>query len=183
MFKEGVYKGKDDDKCGEQRRQSIRRDNCIACLRLNREKGIPNWKVVKFVEVHSHDLATPRKNHLLHINRNFTSAKKILFDDLKKTNMPVGKVINQLAILSGGFDKVGCIATDMRNYVRDEKEATKDFNLALLIDYFRSLQSQSKSFFYKYRVDTENRFTNCFWVEKTSRGQRSLQIFWRYSCI
>lgn len=58
----------------------------------------------------------------------------------------------------------------MKTFVRDERNLYMDFDSELLIDYFRKEKSQTPSFFYKYKVDSHNRLTDCFWVGVTSRG-------------
>lgn len=82
MYKKSVNAGNI-----EKRRRDIKREGCDACLRLKFDKMTSQWRAVKFIEKHNHELKTPRKPILLFINQRMSVCKKKLIEDLKKLNI------------------------------------------------------------------------------------------------
>lgn len=124
----------------EYKTRGSKRVNCFAQILLSFQKVTCKWKVAKFIEGHSHPLTSPSKLHLSH-----------------------------LEIVSSGFNNTGCKELDLRNSERDLREAFKDGDVEMLLEYFKDTEVKNSSFFHSFRVDEENRLTHCFWIDAISR--------------
>ncbi|XP_058071015.1 protein FAR1-RELATED SEQUENCE 5-like [Magnolia sinica] len=168
--KEGTTDNKVQMKYGVvKRRRSITRESCKARMTIKKEGGGPNYIVKKFVEEHSHELATPRKKHLLRSHREVCNAQKNLENTFTQTGIGISQTMNVLAIESGGYENIGCIEQDVRNYERDKRKETKDHDAQLLYEHFSEMKELDPSFTYNVKVDVEGRLTHCFWADPISR--------------
>ncbi|XP_020242964.1 protein FAR1-RELATED SEQUENCE 5-like [Asparagus officinalis] len=163
--KEGVLKSKSL----EIRRCGTIRTNCKALIRLKLDKNIGIWSVYKFVEEHNHTITSPSRTHFLRGNREVTSAKKTLIKQFGEVNIPTNKQMAFFENSSGGFHRIGCIETDVRNYERDLREERRGHDAQMMLDHFKSEQEKNPSFYYVYEVDEEKRLTHCFWVDGIAR--------------
>ncbi|XP_020272329.1 protein FAR1-RELATED SEQUENCE 5-like [Asparagus officinalis] len=156
--KEGVLKSKSL----EIRRCGTIRTNCKALIRLKLDQNIGIWSVYKFVEEHNHTITSPSRTHFLRGNREVTSAKKTLIKQFGEVNIPTNKQMAFFENSSGGFHRIGCIETDVRNYERDLREERRGHDAQMLLDHFKAEQKKNSSFYYVYDVDEEKRLTHCF---------------------
>ncbi|XP_020271649.1 protein FAR1-RELATED SEQUENCE 5-like [Asparagus officinalis] len=163
--KEGVLKSKSL----EIRRCGTIRTNCKALIRLKLDKNIGIWSVYKFVEEHNHTITSPSRTHFLRGNREVTSAKKTLIKQFGEVNIPTNKQMAFFENSSGGFHRIGCIETDVRNYERDLREERRGHDAQMMLDHFKSEQEKNPSFYYVYEVDEVKRLTHCFWVDGIAR--------------
>ncbi|XP_020262869.1 protein FAR1-RELATED SEQUENCE 5-like [Asparagus officinalis] len=163
--KEGVLKSKSLD----FRRCGTIRTNCKALIRLKLDKNNGIWSVYKFVEEHNHTITSPSRTHFLRGNREVTSAKKTLIKQFGEVNIPTNKQMAFFENSSGGFHRIGCIETDVRNYERDLREERRGHDAQMMLDHFKSEQEKNPSFYYVYEVDEEKRLTHCFWVDGIAR--------------
>ncbi|XP_020253758.1 protein FAR1-RELATED SEQUENCE 5-like [Asparagus officinalis] len=163
--KEGVLKSKSL----EIRRCGTIRTNCKALIRFKLDKNIGIWSVYKFVEEHNHTITSPSRTHFLRGNREVTSAKKTLIKQFGEVNIPTNKQMAFFENSSGGFHRIGCIETDVRNYERDLREERRGHDAQMMLDHFKSEQEKNPLFYYVYEVDEEKRLTHCFWVDGIAR--------------
>lgn len=84
-------------------------------------------------------LVTLRKSQFLFINRKISTMKKIIFEDMKKSNIGTSKIVSHLEVMSGGCGKTGCIDMDIRSYERDERNDIKDFDTQMILEHFSHL--------------------------------------------
>ncbi|XP_020253880.1 protein FAR1-RELATED SEQUENCE 5-like [Asparagus officinalis] len=133
------------------------------------DKNIGKWSVYKFVEEHNHTITSPSRTHFLRGNREVTSAKKTLIKQFGEVNIPTNKQMAYFENASGGFHRVGCIETDVRNYERYLREERRSHDAQMMLDHFKSEQEKNPSFYYVYEVDEEKRLTHCFWVDGIAR--------------
>ncbi|XP_058070937.1 protein FAR1-RELATED SEQUENCE 5-like [Magnolia sinica] len=138
-----------------KRRRSITQESCKARMTIKKEGGGPNYIVKKFVEEHSHELATPRKKHLLRSHREVCNAQKNLENTFTQSGIGISQTMNVLAIESGGHENIGCIEQDVRNYERDKRKETKDHDTQLLYEHFSEMKELDPSFAYNVKVDAE----------------------------
>ncbi|XP_020249228.1 protein FAR1-RELATED SEQUENCE 5-like [Asparagus officinalis] len=163
--KEGVLKSKSL----KIRRCGTIRTNCKALIRLKLDKNIGIWSVYKFVEEHNHTITSPSRTHFLRGNREVTSAKKTLIKQFGEVNIPKNKQMTFFENSSGGFYRIGCIETDVRNYERDLREERRDHDVQMMLDHFKLEQEKNPLFYYVYEVDEEKRLTHYFWVHGIAR--------------
>lgn len=73
----------------------------------------------------------------------------------------------------GGYENVGFICLDAKNYARDLKALIADSDAQMLIQNFKKLQQQNPSFFYAYELDIEDRLKYVFWSDGIARNNYS----------
>ncbi|KAG9458007.1 hypothetical protein H6P81_002515 [Aristolochia fimbriata] len=79
----------------KKRRRGVVRENCEAALRVSKNKD-EKWVVVKFIEEHSHILATPRKVPFLPSHREVTSAQKSLISIFHEADISTSQIMSFL---------------------------------------------------------------------------------------
>jgi len=88
------------------RKVKLTREGCNAMVdfrRINNEKYV----LFKFHEGHTHELATPRKRHMLNSNRGVSSVHRTLFKSLTCANIGPSKAHCIIKEQLGGFQNVG----------------------------------------------------------------------------
>ncbi|KAG9458075.1 hypothetical protein H6P81_002583 [Aristolochia fimbriata] len=130
-------------------------------LRVSKSKD-EKWVVVKFIEEHSHILATPRKVPFLPSHREVTSAQKSLISMFREADISTSQIMSFLETQSGGYQNIGSTSRDIRNVERDIRMEKKDYDAELLIEHFKESQKINPSFFYRYEVDDNHKLTRCF---------------------
>ena len=105
------------------------------------------WVVVDFVEEHNHQLVSPSKLHYLPINRSISVAKRLELEGLQNASLWTCQQINVLSQQSGGYNKLGCTERDIRNFQRDFREETKDYDAQFVIDHFQLQKDVDDRFF------------------------------------
>ena len=82
----------------------------IGCRRINNGKYV----LFKFHESHTHELATPRKRHMLNSNSGVSSVHRTLFKSLTYANIGPSKAHRIIKEQVGGFQNVGCSKQDLK---------------------------------------------------------------------
>ncbi|PWA66943.1 FAR1 DNA binding domain, Zinc finger, SWIM-type, MULE transposase domain, FHY3/FAR1 family [Artemisia annua] len=107
-----------DDNKKKKRNRPSSRCGCEAkiCLRLTRDN---NYELYGFEEKHNDSLVHPDDRHYLKSSRKLNYSDKTLL--VKMSNRNIGPVVayNILTEIHGGFDKVGALPQDAKNFKRD----------------------------------------------------------------
>ncbi|CAH8381795.1 unnamed protein product [Eruca vesicaria subsp. sativa] len=117
---------------------------CDAVLRIEL-KGDNKWVVTKFVQEHSHGLASPNTLHCLRPRRHFATSDK--------SNVPSGMMY---VSMDGSRARVA----SKRTLGRDAHN---------LLEYFKRMQAENPGFFYALQLDDDSQMTNVFWADSRSR--------------
>ncbi|XP_019449353.1 PREDICTED: protein FAR1-RELATED SEQUENCE 3-like [Lupinus angustifolius] len=158
-------------------REVLKRKNVVSCnamLRIERKDA--NWTVTKFVEDHSHSLASASKVHHLRPRRHFAGATRNVMETFDASNdmyasmddIPLERIGN--ARSSSPAEK--CHPT--RNNgpftcVGYSQKRTLGRDAHTLLNYFQKMQAENSGFYYAIQLDDENRMTNVFWADARSR--------------
>lgn len=87
---------------------------------------------------------------------------------MKKINIPTASTMSLLEIQAGGFQNMWCTERDVRNFERDIKNEKEKYDAEMLIQRLKDTNERNPDFKYAYKVDSENRLTHCFWMDKMS---------------
>ncbi|KAK1262793.1 Protein FAR-RED IMPAIRED RESPONSE 1 [Acorus gramineus] len=165
--KEGFKDTSQDNNKVRIRNRGHIRVGCKARIKFLKEDG--KWKIDDFTEGHVHVLATPRKTHLLRSHREVTCAQKCLIDTFQDANVGPSQTMTILAMDSGGYDRVGCIERDIRNYQGRIHNEIREYDAQMFVDSFKEKAAINPSFYFAYELDEENRLTHCFWADGGAR--------------
>ena len=64
---------------------------------------------------------------------------------------------------------MGCTERDIRNFQRDCREETKDYDAQFVLDHFQLQKDVDDGFFYAVEKDDHGRLRHCFWSDAISR--------------
>ncbi|CAL2266432.1 unnamed protein product [Prunus armeniaca] len=153
----------------KRRRRGSTRTGCKAKLAILKVKDKNKYIVVRFNEVHNHDMTTVDKVHLLRSHRNLTESAKVYSADMSKVNIPIHKQLSLLEVQVGGLENVGLVKRDVYNYLRDVREEVIGHDAEQLNEHFMAEQEKNESFYFKMEVDSEGRMGNVLWSDARSR--------------
>ncbi|XP_055959717.1 protein FAR1-RELATED SEQUENCE 5-like [Mercurialis annua] len=108
--------------------------------------------------------------HMLRLQRQITSAHKVIADDAAKAGLSVRSTINLLTSQSGDREFNGFLDNDFRNYISAKRrtEMIRGDGHAIM-EYFHKMQLQDPSCFYLVRFDDADNFIlNVFWADGRS---------------
>ncbi|XP_058082379.1 protein FAR1-RELATED SEQUENCE 5-like [Magnolia sinica] len=172
---EGNIDQKAQKKKGQlKRRRGETRDNCPVVMIVAFQKSISKYIVKKFIEVHSHDLATPRKKHLLNSHRRVTKTQRSLQDDFQASNIKMTQTMAVLSAQLGGYENIGCIEKDLTNYERDKRQKSKGRDAQMLYEHFEEMKELHLTYEYEVKVDEENSLLNYFWADHITQSTEKL---------
>ncbi|KAK1678193.1 hypothetical protein QYE76_039041 [Lolium multiflorum] len=97
------------------------------------------WKVTQFVEVHTHEVID-KKNHGNHGGAIYGSKQNVPYNS---------KTVSNYTAKLGNYDMI-----------KDIPE---------LLEYFEEIKKDDPRFFYKFKLDAENKVENLFWVDSKAR--------------
>ncbi|XP_077228182.1 protein FAR1-RELATED SEQUENCE 5-like isoform X2 [Tasmannia lanceolata] len=164
--KEGFRANKEGTR---KRDRAITRVGCNAMMTV--KKVSPGkWVVKNFEKEHNHELVSPIQVQFLRSHRSKSGSTRNPITDVHSSVVSTGNIIPGLTVQSGGNSNIGFNERDCINYV----DTMRQKNLAVgdaqaILDYFKHMQNENPSFFYAVQVDKEDRLTNVFWVDATSR--------------
>ncbi|XP_071676991.1 protein FAR1-RELATED SEQUENCE 5-like [Lolium perenne] len=167
--KSGTNSEKEETEAVKLRNRAITiRTNCQAKMRVKRKGSI--WEVTQFIEEHTHE--TIKKLGLkkyLRSHKKIPKEEKKFIDLLDSVNLSAGRIMDIMSELYGTGKSVPYDTKTISNYMAsiDEKQNVKD--IPELLSYFEELKKEDPNFFYKYKLDSEDRIENIFWVDGPTR--------------
>ncbi|XP_051197985.1 protein FAR1-RELATED SEQUENCE 9 isoform X2 [Lolium perenne] len=149
------------------------RTNCRAMVRF-RVNGQGEWKVIRLVSDHNHNLAKPEERHLLRSARSLIAGRSCSTAD---------------AVLYGGCQQVGGIPSQMavstsvtnNNAETPRPDMVPGFSgvtrtaaigtgdLQILVNHLKSRANIDGMFYWDVQIDRDGRMTNFFWRDGRSR--------------
>ncbi|KAK1693506.1 hypothetical protein QYE76_010203 [Lolium multiflorum] len=137
-------------------------------MRVKRKGSI--WEVTQFIEEHTHE--TIKKLGLkkyLRSHKKIPKEEKKFIDLLDSVNLSAGRIMDIMSELYGTGKAVPYDTKTISNYMAsiDEKQNVKD--IPELLSYFEELKKEDPNFFYKYKLDSEDRVENICWVDGPTR--------------
>lgn len=119
--------------------------------------------------VHNHSFSHI-KSRLYRCNRNSPAyvKKKIEVDAMPETSLH--KSFQSAIVQAGGYEQVGLLENDCRNYVEEGRRLRFSAGDAMAIQsYFNRMQVKNNGFFFSLDFDEESRLRNVFWADNRCR--------------
>jgi hypothetical protein len=142
--------------------------DCKAKLRVKRDGA--RWKVTQFVEVHTHEVIDKfaLKKYLRSHNKIPAEEKKFI-DLLHEVNLTSGRIMEIMGELYGSKQHVPYNSKTVSNYTAKLGNYDRIKDIPELLEYFEEIKKDDPRFFYKFKLDAENKVENLFWVDSKAR--------------
>ncbi|PUZ66220.1 hypothetical protein GQ55_3G289800 [Panicum hallii var. hallii] len=167
--------GKNVSEQGEKpkRKTKISMCGCEAMIGFKRRPD-GKYEVARFIQSRMHQLVSPGKIHLLRSNREVSDELRTTLFSCHKALLGTSAAFRLLSVEMGGHENIGCTKQDLKNHVRDFRQAISHGDGQALIDILKEKQQLNPSFFFEYKLDKQNRLTHIFWADGTCRKNFSL---------
>ena len=130
------------------------REDCPATFQVNFNRKNKAWVVNRLVLLHSHALVMPEHVHLLSSHRKIDEASKSEINALRQAGVDTRRVIDLLAMQSGGFDRMGFIPRDVYNHIQVEKGLESgNGDIQGVLSYFYAKKDNDPGFHFNNTVD------------------------------
>ncbi|VFR01855.1 unnamed protein product [Cuscuta campestris] len=127
------------------------------------------WKISVVQLLHNHDLS-PIKSRIYRCNRSVPASVKKQLEVNDKAGIPLHKSFQVVVVEAGGYEELGFIEKDCRNYIEEFRRLRLGLGDAEAIQgYFNKMQAKNDGFFFSMDVDEESRLRNVFWVDNRCR--------------
>ncbi|XP_074292744.1 protein FAR1-RELATED SEQUENCE 5-like [Silene latifolia] len=83
-------------------------------------------------------------------------------------NFGAGKTFRQVKELVHGYENIGAILVDFKNYQRDVKCYIGERDAELFLDRLEKHKATQNQFYFAYDIDACNCLTRVFWADSTS---------------
>ncbi|KAK1573031.1 hypothetical protein QYE76_017573 [Lolium multiflorum] len=142
--------------------------DCKAKLRVKRDGA--RWKVTQFVEVHTHEVIDKfaLKKYLRSHNKIPAEEKKFI-DLLHEVNLTSGRIMEIMGELYGSKQNVPYNSKTVSNYTAKLGNYDRIKDIPELLEYFEEIKKDDPRFFYRFKLDAENKVENLFWVDSKAR--------------
>ncbi|KAJ1279460.1 hypothetical protein BS78_04G158700 [Paspalum vaginatum] len=147
------------------------RTNCRAMARF-RVNNQGEWKVIRLVSDHNHNLASPEERHLLRSARSLIAGRSSSVEAMLYAGYQVQGVAAQLPVGStAATNNVGNSKQDLLlGYgVTAKKLAVGAEDLQSLVSHLKSRANEDGVFYWDVQLDRGGRMTNFFWRDGRSR--------------
>jgi len=147
------------------------RTNCRAMVRF-RVNDHGEWKVIRLVSDHNHNLARPEERHLLRSARSLIAGQSSSVEAMVYAGYQV----------QGGAPQLPAGSTSAANNVENSKQhlllgygamaktlAVGTGDLQSLVSYLKSRANEDGMFYWDVQLDQSGRMTNFFWRDGRSR--------------
>ncbi|XP_057800171.1 protein FAR1-RELATED SEQUENCE 5-like [Salvia miltiorrhiza] len=124
----------------QKRKRASCRVHCMARVGYRFVAGI-GYEIYKFIEGHTHKLASEGYQHLLKVHRNIDYGHQFFMAKCFKANIGAVRSFKIYSELVGGVDDAGCRKIDFKNHSRDVKSWANGVDVQILIEKFKRKRS------------------------------------------
>ena len=161
--------------------RGITRNGCPAELRINYNNSVGKYVVSKFIDEHTHLLATPYETQFLRSHRNVNDSDFTHAKALQHVGVKVCQFMDYKSDQVGGFHNVGFLGKDMQNKLDASRRV--DFletDSEAAIAYLSAKADSDLGVYFEYTLNEENMLRNLFWTDTVARHDcECFGIFWR----
>ncbi|XP_020110765.1 protein FAR1-RELATED SEQUENCE 5-like isoform X2 [Ananas comosus] len=145
------------------------RTDCKAMIRFQvDDQG--QWKVIRLVSDHNHELAKPEERHLLRSARSLTPAKGGVTDPLAIVGTQHLNALADINEEGEGVDNAEFTMRDCYNNLNVHSiNLIEAGDAQSLVNLFKRRTNEDGMFYWDVQVDQEGRMTNFFWRDGRSR--------------
>ncbi|KAG8369589.1 hypothetical protein BUALT_Bualt14G0029400 [Buddleja alternifolia] len=150
--------------------KSVTRTKCKARIRIGQEKG-REWRVIRFVIEHNHEMVATDQTHLLRSSRNISHAQKSTLEAMVNAGISTATAVSFMEEEARGPENLGFIRKDAYDYLSRLKKQTKIKNedASKLLKHFLAKSNNEPFFYWDVQLDDENRVMNFFFRDYRCR--------------
>lgn len=142
------------------------RIGCGAKFRVRYLSKTQKYIVTHFISAHNHPLAVEQCVPFLWSHRCVNDADTAQAMAMRKVGMKPDQILDYMTCQSGGFQNLGFTAKDLRNKMdKCRKDEIKNGNAEGALGYLSAQVATDPLFFFKYKVDEEDRLETLFWAD------------------
>ncbi|KAJ3695464.1 hypothetical protein LUZ60_000841 [Juncus effusus] len=150
------------------------RTNCKAMIRFRVDEN-GEWKVVRFVPEHNHELAKPGERHLLKSARSLAKHGMLVDPTVGNSSVDPLQVVYPGEVMEDAADVMLESAIVVRREVYNQPDLQGSAfieagDIQSLFGYFKKRVSEEGMFYWDSQVDQEGRVTNFFWRDSKNRN-------------
>jgi hypothetical protein len=155
--------------CVKKRKKNTHpRTGCTAHIYIKRRDSW--WYVVHSSDDHNHPmLIKPSLSRFLRAHRNIPSEEKTFLRILHASNIETCRQMQLMASFYGKLNDVPYIEKDLANLRASFRNENNHHDMQDTLAFFDKMRAEDKDFFYKIKLDAEDRVENLFWVDGASR--------------
>lgn len=154
-------------KKGTRNTNVLVRTDCKCVMVVRENNGI--WSVIRLDLSHNHNLCPPEERKFLYSHKDMTQEEKSLILTLKECNIPTRSMVVILASLRGGLSSLPYTKKDISNVASSSNSETKNKDMSQILRYLRKKEAEDPGFYFKLKLDENNKVTNMFWTDGRCR--------------
>ena len=144
------------------------RIECPARMFVKRRGAV--WVVTEFNDDHNHPLVNKWSlTAFMRSHRNIPEEEKEFIRLLHNCNLQTSRQMKILADLHGSLHNVPYKIKDVANYRASLRLEHRLTDMQDTISYFQKLKSEDSDFFYKIKLDEDDRVENIYWIDGPAR--------------
>lgn len=158
----------------ERNRSVILRTDCPARMFVKLRND--SWLVTEFNDEHNHPMLKKWSlTGFLRSHRDIPQEDQDFIKVLHSVNMETSRMMQVMATLYESVEGVPYTPKDMANFRATLRAENKYTDMQDTIAHFETLKELDKDFYYRFKLDDEDRVENLFWVDGAAR--RAYKIF------
>jgi hypothetical protein len=152
----------------ERNKSTAARTDCLARMLLKQRDG--SWVVTEFIDQHNHPLINKWSlTGFLRSHREIPKEDQEFIKVLHSVNMETSRMMQIMAMLYESVHGVPYTPKDMANFRSTLRAEHKYTDMQDTIMYFEEMRLEDKDFYYRFKLDDEDRVENLFWVDGAAR--------------
>jgi hypothetical protein len=119
------------------------------------------WRVIEFIPDHNHELILkPSLKKFLRSHKGIPMEEKEFIRLLHGCNLTTGRIMQLMSEFYGSAQLLPYEGKDVSNFRSTIRKTEKFKDMQQALDHFRVLKEEDPYFFYKFKLDDENRVQN-----------------------
>jgi hypothetical protein len=152
----------------KRKREKMQHTNCKARMVVKLIGSM--WRVIEFIPDHNHELILkPSLKKFLRSHKGIPMEEKEFIRLLHGCNLTTGRIMQLMSEFYGSAQLLPYEGKDVSNFRSTIRKTEKFKDMQQALDHFRVLKEEDPYFFYKFKLDDENRVQNLYWVDGASR--------------
>lgn len=154
----------------KRRKRASQRCGCKALLRLRKTPCGNKYVVYKFFEKHNHSLVHENDYKYLRAARKLTFSKQLFLRQLSEANIGPTRAWKVMAQMYGGFENIGAIDVECRNYRRGLDNFIGNRDAQMVVEKLLSRQEFFSDFSVEYKQDKKDKtLVGLFWADSQAK--------------
>ena len=152
----------------KRKRRKVKRSECPAHLYLTHKDVW--WRVERFDDNHNHPLIRkPSLTKFLASHRNIPKDEQDFLRILHECNIDTARQMQLISWFYGDAENVPYTTQDLANQRAKFRKEYRNADVGSTIAYFEELRAKDPDFYWRMKLDDEDRVENVFWIDGTSR--------------